>query len=92
MKFNPITKEVYTDKDQFVKKLNCPFKMKWDDLEQTNSTFRKCSNCESLIINTKYYTDNELLEIIKQKPNTCFKVDLNQHNVKLISNGILEQK
>lgn len=87
MKFNPLTKEVFTDKGEFIKKLDCPFKMKWDDLNDTDSTFRKCSNCDRSIVDTKHLSDNQLLEIIKQDSHTCLKVDLNQHNVNLITNG-----
>jgi hypothetical protein len=83
LKFNPLTKEVFTDKDEFIKKLDCPFKMKWDDLKDTDSTFRKCSNCDRLIVDTKILSDDQLLETIKQGPHTCFKIDLNQHNVTL---------
>jgi hypothetical protein len=92
MKFNPISKDIYTDKDEFVKRMNCPYKMSWDKLEVTNSTLRKCSNCNNLILDTEFLTDNELLKIVRQNPNTCFKIDLNQENINLISNGILEQK
>ena len=92
MKFDPITKVIYTDKDEFVKKMNCPYKMSWDKLEATNSTSRKCANCDHLIINTELLTENDLLKIVKQNPDTCLKIDLNQHNIKLVTNGILEQK
>jgi hypothetical protein len=92
MKFDPITKDIYTDKDEFVKKMNCPYKMSWDNLETTNSTLRKCANCDHLIVDTEVLTDDDLLEIIRQNPDTCLKIDLNQHNIKIISNGILGQK
>jgi hypothetical protein len=92
MKFNPITKDIYTDNDEFVKKMNCPYKMSWDNLEAANSTMRKCANCDHLIVDTEGITDDDLLKIITQNPDTCLKIDLNQHNIKIISNGILEQK
>jgi hypothetical protein len=92
MKFDPITKDIYTDKDEFVKKMNCPYKMTWDNLETTNSTMRKCVNCNHLIVDTESISDEELLKIIRQNPKTCLKIDLNQHNLKIVSNGILGQK
>ena len=92
MKFDPIKKEVYTDNGEFVKQMNCPCKMNWDNLEVTSKTFRKCSNCDHLIIDTKYLSDYELLNVVRENPETCLKIDLNQHNVKIISNGILGQK
>ncbi|NGX85394.1 hypothetical protein [Aequorivita sp. KMM 9714] len=70
MKFDPITKDVYTDKGEFVKTLNCPYKMSWDKLEVINSSSRKCVNCDHLIIDTENLTDHNLLDIIKQNPQT----------------------
>ncbi len=84
MKFDPIKKEVYTDKDEFVKKMNCPYKMNWDKLERANSTMRKCSNCDHLIVDTEFLSDDELLSMVKLNPYTCLKIDLNQHNIKII--------
>ncbi len=92
MKFDPLTKKVYTDKDEFVKAMNCPYKMSWDQLEVTNSSFRKCSNCDHLIVDTEGLSDDQLLKIVRQKPETCLKIDLNQQNVKIISNGFWTQK
>jgi hypothetical protein len=92
MKFNPLTKDIYTDKDEFVKTLNCPYKINWDKLETTNSTLRKCTICNHSIVDTEGITDDDLLKIVTQNPDTCLKIDLNQFNIKIISNGILGQK
>jgi len=90
MKFDPIRKEVYTDKGEFIKQLNCPYKMNWDKLEGTNSEMRKCSNCDHFIINTAYLTDQELLKMVKQNPEVCLKINLNQENLILNSYGSKE--
>ncbi|MBK6339947.1 MAG: hypothetical protein IPO64_13450 [Bacteroidetes bacterium] len=92
MKFDPLTKDIYTDKDEFVKTMNCPYKMSWDNLEATSSTLRKCANCDHLIVETEGLTDDDLLKIVIQNPDTCLKIDLNQLNIKIISNAILGQK
>lgn len=92
MKFDPLTKDIYTDKNEFLKTMNCPYKMSWDNIEASTSTLRKCANCNHLIIDTKGLTDDDLLEIVIKNPDTCLKIDLNQHNIKIISNGILGQK
>jgi hypothetical protein len=92
MKFDPITKNIYTDKDEFIKKMNCPYKMSWDNLESTTPTMRKCANCDHLIVDTEMLTDSELLNMVTQNPDTCLKIDLHQHNIKIVSYGILEQR
>jgi hypothetical protein len=92
MKFDPITKDVFTDQGEFIKQLNCPYKMNWETLEGTNPEIRKCSNCDHFIINTEHLGDSELLNVVKQNPEVCLKIDLNQDNVKLTSNGVFGQK
>lgn len=92
MKFNPLTKTIYTDSGEFVKTMNCPYKVRWDNLETTTSTSRKCTNCDHSILDTAVLTDEDLLHIVRQHPDTCLKIDLNQPNISIITNGILEQK
>ena len=92
MKFNPLTKAIYTDNGEFVKTMNCPYKVRWDNLGATTSSTRKCTNCDHSILDTAVLTDEDLLHIVRQNPGTCLKIDLNQHNIKIISNGILGQK
>ena len=92
MKFNPLTKAIYTDNGDFVKAMNCPYKVRWDNLEATSSSTRKCTNCDHSILDTAALTDEDLLQIVRQHPDTCLKIDLNQHNLNIIADGILEQK
>ena len=92
MKFNPLTKEIYTDKGEFVKTMNCPYKMSWDNLETTIINMRKCANCDHLIVDTEVLTDDELFKMVRQNPTICLKIDLNQQNVKIVTNGILGKK
>lgn len=92
MKFNPLTKEIHTDKGEFIKRLNCPYKMNWDNLEVTHSTSRKCANCDHLIVDTEFLSDDDLLSMVRQNLDTCLKVDLNQKNIIIVSNGIHGQK
>ena len=84
MKFNPITKELYTDKDDFIKSLQCPLKINWELLDPHNLYSKKCSHCERSIIDTQFFSDEEINEIVSLTPNTCLKIDLNQNNVKII--------
>lgn len=92
MKFDPLSKDIYTDNGVFVKTMDCPYKIIWDNLETTNSTMRKCANCNHLIVDTESMSDEDLLKIVSQNPETCLKIDLNQDNLKIVSNGNLRQK
>jgi hypothetical protein len=92
MTFDPITKIIYTDNGEFIKQLNCPYKVHWDNLESYNSNVRMCSTCDRHIVDTELLSDDEVLSMINYKPDTCLKIDLNQPNIKIINNGFLEQK
>lgn len=89
MKFNPITKTVYTDRGKFIKKLECPFRIDWDSLQSSsgNNKLRTCSQCDHKILDTAFYSDSELFDLLQKFPETCLKINLNQNNVKIISNG-----
>ena len=84
MKFDPIRKEVFTNNDEFVKKMDCPYNMNWDNLEITSSTNRNCNNCDQTIIDTSYISDNEILKMVTQNPKTCLRIDLNQNNITIV--------
>ncbi len=77
MKYNPITKTLFTDDNQLLKKMHCPYKMDWNNLESTSPTSRPCSTCQKPIYDAMQLSDNELLEVFKQNPDTCVKIDIN---------------
>ena len=93
MKFNPLTKEVYTDQGEFIKKMDCPFEIDWDKLTiGASPQSRNCAQCKQPIIDTAYLSDEELLNKLQQDPHTCIKIDLNQANLKLSTNGRIQQR
>ncbi len=93
MKFNPITKRVYSDQGQFIKELNCPLNRKWESFRSMNDDRNKyCDNCNQKIIDTANLTDNELVKLIEVRPNTCLKIDLNQKNIQIFTNGNFEHR
>ena len=75
MKIKIKTKELFTDNGQFIKKMNCPIKAAWDDMERTTNAFeRQCKGCNKMVTDTEYLSDDEILYIIKKNANTCFRV------------------
>jgi len=81
MIFNPIRKELFTDSGEFIKKLHCPYRERWDSMTPLDSTSRLCSRCDHAVVDTSTVPDDVLLDMLHQNPNTCLKVDLNQHNL-----------
>lgn len=84
MKFDPIKKELQTDKGEFIKKLGCPYNMIWSDLEPIQEGVRNCHQCNHSVTDSALFDDQELLEIIQENPNTCLKVDFMQPNLTII--------
>ena len=86
MKFNPITKILYTDDNKLIKKMYCPYpSLKWDDLTPMEGNMDKmCDICEHSVVETKEYTDDELLKLLQENPETCLKVDWNQNNIRIV--------
>ena len=86
MRYNPIKQILYTNNGLKIKELNCPELVKWNDLKQTEDKNRMCNHCQKSIIDTESLTDFELLNLVKQDDNICFKVGLNQNNVTITMN------
>jgi hypothetical protein len=72
--------------------MHCPYSVNWMKLDSTNITYRKCSKCDHLIVDSKYLDDMDIVNLIESNPNACLRIDLNQENIKIVSNGILDQK
>ena len=89
MKFNPMTNTLFTDEGKLIKKMYCPYAavLHWDDLSTINgSVDRYCDICESNVIETKYFDDDTLFELLQREPNTCMKIDPDQDNVRIVYN------
>ena len=86
MQINIDSKELFTDMGQFIKKLSCPYKMKWEELKPNgkDNRTRQCSTCDHAIIDTAFCTDEDLLQLVKNNKESCFKINLNQDNLKII--------
>ncbi len=85
MKFNPIKKAIYTDNDKLIKKLDCPYKKQWDGLSEYNEKSRKCLTCNNLVVDTKYLSEEKLVNMVKENPDICIKVDLLQDNIRVVT-------
>lgn len=86
MKFNPITRRLFTDGSVPIKTLSCPYTMKWSGLRALGSGgARLCAVCERQIVDTAGMTDGAVLELVRQDESQCLKVDLSQGNVRVVN-------
>ena len=86
MKFNPITKILYTNDDRLIKKMFCPYtSLRWDDLTSIEGSMdRFCAICENSVVETDGLDDESLWKLLQEKPETCLKVEWNQENVRIV--------
>jgi hypothetical protein len=86
MKFNLKSKTLYTDKGDFIKSLSCPKKIDWELLSDTGDNKRFCNQCANYILDSGHFSDDVLLKIVQENPNTCLMVDINQKNLTILNN------
>ena len=89
MKFNPITKNLFTDNNVLIKNINCPFYIRWGSLPPTKTDgVRRCDLCAKNITDTNGLTDEVALEMVRLDANVCFKVSLNQGNITVVNQDV----
>lgn len=88
-----INKTIYTENGQLIKKLYCPQKPNWEEFETIDGKpfQRNCTHCQHVVVDTNFFKDDELKELVATNPSVCFKIDLTQKNVILIENGALKK-
>jgi hypothetical protein len=85
MKFNPDTRELFTDAGELVKVLRCPLRMRWEQLDANDcSPHRICSECDHPVLDTTVLSDAEVLAAVRSDPSTCLCVRASQENLTLL--------
>jgi hypothetical protein len=85
LKFNPITRRLYTDGGELIKQLRCPYRMAWDALVPTDKgSVRQCQTCERPITDTVGMADDDVLAMVRTDPSACLKVSLDQANLRVV--------
>ncbi len=76
MKYKIDTKELYTDKGVFVKKMQCQIGVDWDKMELGNNDLERiCSHCNKSVLDVEFLSDDEVLFLLNKKPETCIKIN-----------------
>ncbi len=84
MKFNPITKTLLTDQSEFIKKLHCPYNVKWHTLLPSEfKNHRFCDICVKDITNVSFMSDEEVKNAVKNNPEICLCVNLDAKNIRV---------
>ena len=96
MQFNPFTNTLLTDDGELIKKLNCPYAVQWEDCteskdqqEQVKQRNRICQQCQTPILDTRYYSEQELVQKSRSQQTLCLKIDVHQPNISINSQGTI---
>lgn len=85
MKYNPLTRRLFTNNGRLLKQLHCPFRVDWDDLAPLGDpTVRACDVCRHQITDTAMMDDQAVLALMTTHPDACLKVDFEQDNLIII--------
>ena len=84
MKIKPSTKEIFTDAGAFVKRLYCTIHVKWKAMKKNGDRSKICVECNKTIHDTANINDNDIVKLMKNYPQACLKVSLNQDNVIIV--------
>lgn len=86
MRFDPNTKELFTDSGELVKVLHCPLRMRWEQLgTRASSPHRTCGECDHPVLDTAEMSDAEVLATVRAEPSVCLCVRASQANVTLLT-------
>ena len=88
MKFNPSTKVLLSNEGVLVKKLHCPYGIKWDGLQRAQTPNRYCDLCGKTIINIQNLTDEAVIETVKNNPLACLRVDIRNPNIRVVNHNV----
>ncbi len=85
MQFNPQTKSLYTSEGKLLKKLHCPLRKEWEDLKVLpERQSRLCEACCNKVVDTAFYSEEALVVLLREKPETCLKIELGQENIQIL--------
>jgi hypothetical protein len=88
MKFNPNTRQLFTNEGVLIKRLHCPRGVKWRELRHSDSIQKYCYFCEKNIIDIQNFDDEAVLAIAMQDTSVCLKLDLNDSNIRIINHNV----
>lgn len=77
MKYKIDTKQLYTDNGVYVKKMQCPIGVDWENMEPRNNNLERiCSHCNKAVLDVEFLSDDEVLFLINKRPETCIKINI----------------
>ncbi len=85
MKFNPVSRRLYTDDHELIKQLDCRQALRNIDVQLLpDDRHAMCGRCDQRVVATAGRSDEEILRLVRAEPSTCLMLALGQDNVRVI--------
>jgi len=85
MKYFLSTRSLYTDQGELIKRLECPKRKRWVDLNEAgDAAYRTCDQCDRAVYDTAEFSERELLQLLERDRGACLKVSAYQENVEVV--------
>ena len=84
MQLDPKTRTLYTDSGQFLKVLGCPENKIWAELQSATNNSRACDTCLRNVYDTSTLSDDQIMMLIANDPDTCLAVSQTQGNCTVV--------
>ena len=85
MKFNPISRRLFTNDGVIIKQLFCAKRVTAESLIPTADAAKfSCLHCTHPIVDTAQFSDDALRTLLTVQPTTCLKLDFAQPNLTII--------
>lgn len=68
--------QIIDEKGTVLKTVSCPKRILDSDLESPNASKSLCTQCDRDVINTDYLSESQIIELLKEDPTTCLKINL----------------
>ena len=68
--------QIIDEKGTVLKTISCPKRILDSDLESPHASKSLCNHCDRDVINTDYLSESQIVELLKEDPTTCLKINL----------------
>ena len=91
MKYNPATRELFSEEGRLIRKLSCPGNKRWENLKLVpqKCSQRLCEKCDHHVTDTSALSEDELITLLRDRPDTCINIRLDQDNISIIGDGLI---
>jgi hypothetical protein len=67
---------IYAENGQWLKEIACPKPVSYRDMTQISAQVSMCRECERIVHNTDFMSEDDIINLIKDNPQACLKINI----------------